>query len=151
MVNEESMAFHWLSPCQERSLFSSSGALQSLQGVRVPPSGFPTLFNWGFCIFIYFQVFDFPHVLRIRNRMLFILIRAYCIVWVGEKRQMIVNKVQLWALSQGSQLSQFARTAPVLALKVTHFRNSLVPDKPELVTVGEEEIFLYLSRFFWLV
>ena len=35
----ESMAFHWLSPCQERSLPSSCWALVSSLPVRVPPSG----------------------------------------------------------------------------------------------------------------
>ena len=37
-----SLAFHWLSPYQERS---SCWAALSLQGVRAPPSGLPTLFN----------------------------------------------------------------------------------------------------------
>ena len=38
----KSLAFHWLSPYQERS---SCWAALSLQGVRAPPSGLPTLFN----------------------------------------------------------------------------------------------------------
>ena len=40
MQQTKSLAFHWLSPCQERS---SCWAALSLQGVRAPPSGLPTL------------------------------------------------------------------------------------------------------------
>ena len=45
IVDKESVAFHWLSPCQERRLSSSCSALLLLQGVRAPPAGLPTLFN----------------------------------------------------------------------------------------------------------
>ena len=38
----KSLAFHWLSACQERS---RCWATLSLQGVTAPPSGLPTLFT----------------------------------------------------------------------------------------------------------
>lgn len=46
---KESMVFHWLSPCQKRSL-SSWGLLGPavVAGHGTPPSGCPTVFNWGF-------------------------------------------------------------------------------------------------------
>ena len=48
--NSESMAFHWLSPCQEgRGLPSSCWALASSQPVRASPSGL-----WGFCLFMFY-------------------------------------------------------------------------------------------------
>ena len=46
VVNKGSMAFHWLSPCQERRggfLLPVRARLLSL-GVRVPHSGLPALF-----------------------------------------------------------------------------------------------------------
>ena len=49
IVNKESMAFHWLSLCQKRSLFSCCWALFPV----VDPSGLPALFNWGFCLLIF--------------------------------------------------------------------------------------------------
>lgn len=46
IVNKESIAFPWLSPCWERRGFSSScQALLSSQGVRTLPSGLLILFN----------------------------------------------------------------------------------------------------------
>ena len=42
-VSKEPTAFHWLCPCQERSLSSSCWILLS-QGVRAPPSGPQLLF-----------------------------------------------------------------------------------------------------------
>ena len=51
--NKESVAFHWLSPCQKRNLFSSGWTLLFWQGVRAPPSDLFILFNWGFCLLIF--------------------------------------------------------------------------------------------------
>ena len=51
-LSEESMTFHWLSPCQGRSLSSSCWALLLLQGMRAFPAGVLTLFEWDFCLFI---------------------------------------------------------------------------------------------------
>ena len=59
IINKESMAFHWLSLCQERiGVFSSScwGVLSS-RGTGAPPSGLLTLFNWGFCLLIFYRIF----------------------------------------------------------------------------------------------
>ena len=44
-INKEFVAFHWLSPCQERS---PCWAALSLQGVRAPPSGLSTLIEISF-------------------------------------------------------------------------------------------------------
>jgi len=41
----ESSAFHWLSPCQGRSLSSFSWTLLSLQGMRAFPAGVLTVFE----------------------------------------------------------------------------------------------------------
>ena len=45
VVNKESMAFHWLGPCQERSPSSFCWALLSSHMVRTPLSSLPALFN----------------------------------------------------------------------------------------------------------
>ena len=42
-------------PGEKRSPSSSCWALLSLQGVRAPPTGLPTLFNCGFCLLIFLQ------------------------------------------------------------------------------------------------
>ena len=44
--NGESIAFHWLSPCQKRSFSSSCGSATVARYERTP-SDLPTLFNWG--------------------------------------------------------------------------------------------------------
>ena len=54
----EVIAFHWLSP-------SSFGALLLSQGMRAPPSGFPTLFGWGFYLLgIFLHYFFFFNILH---------------------------------------------------------------------------------------
>ena len=53
---QDSVAFHWLNPGQERSLSSSSWPL--LQGMRALLSGLPLLLNWGF-LFINFCIYHF--------------------------------------------------------------------------------------------
>ena len=51
ILNKKYSAFLWLSLCQEKKWLSSLWALLLLQGVRAPPSGFSSLFNWGlYCI-----------------------------------------------------------------------------------------------------
>ena len=54
-VNQESMAFLYLSPCQERSLSSCCLALLWLQEIRVHPSVFPTSFNWIFYYIVQYK------------------------------------------------------------------------------------------------
>ena len=44
----KSLAFHWLRACQERS---PCWAALSLQGVRAPPSGLPTLLKIEVCVY----------------------------------------------------------------------------------------------------
>lgn len=54
IVNKGSVVFHWLSPCRERKVFLLPlGALLTSQGMRAPLFGLPTLFNRGFCWFIF--------------------------------------------------------------------------------------------------
>ena len=45
VVNAESVAFHWLRACQERSLSASWWALRSSRGLRAPSSVLPTPFK----------------------------------------------------------------------------------------------------------
>ena len=68
IVNKEFMAFHWLSPCQERRQDDESFCwdLLSSQGMRAPPSGLLHLFNLGFCllytnIYIYIYIYIHTH------------------------------------------------------------------------------------------
>ena len=39
-------------PGKERTVSSSCRTLLPSQSLKVPPSGHPTLFNWGFCLLI---------------------------------------------------------------------------------------------------
>ena len=50
------------SPGRKRSLSFSCCALLSSQGMRALPSGLPTLFNWGFCLLIFYI---FPLLIKI--------------------------------------------------------------------------------------
>lgn len=43
-----------LLPEKKRSLCTFSWALLPLQGIRAVPSGLPTLFNWGFCLLVFY-------------------------------------------------------------------------------------------------
>lgn len=53
IVNKESVAFQVKSLTGKKRL-SFCWALLSLQGMKTSPSGFPTQFNWGFCLLTVF-------------------------------------------------------------------------------------------------
>ena len=60
IVNKESrktksFSLAELLPERRGGLSSSSWALLSSQGTRAPPSGLLTLFNWGFCLLIFYK------------------------------------------------------------------------------------------------
>ena len=51
---KQSVAYHWLSPYQERQgVFFFGLVLLSLQGMRAPLSGLPALLRWGLCLPIF--------------------------------------------------------------------------------------------------
>ena len=61
-VNQASMAFHWLSSWLERrGVFTALGSAIST-GLESSLSGFPVLFDWGYCLFIFYTLSIYmPH------------------------------------------------------------------------------------------
>ena len=77
VVNKEFMAFHCLSSCQERRwIFFLLGSAMVLS-VRAPLSGLPTLFNWGFCLLIFYNFIRLPfsHQPRLGTQL------VHCSLW----------------------------------------------------------------------
>ena len=56
VVNEEFTAFHCLSSCKKRRWVFFLLGYAVVLSVRAPLSGLPTLFNWGFCLLIFYTV-----------------------------------------------------------------------------------------------
>ena len=109
VVNKESTIFHWLSPCQERSLYSSCQALLLSIGLGTPPSGILTLFNWRFCWLILQKVMTnldsilksrditLPAKLRLAKATVFPVVMYGCESWTIKKAEhWRIDTFELW-------------------------------------------------------